>query len=43
MNDTIEKTDLELKDDVLAELKYEPIVKVIDISVLVKNGTVTLK
>jgi hypothetical protein len=24
MNDTIEKTDTELKDDVLAELKYEP-------------------
>jgi osmotically-inducible protein OsmY len=42
MNDTIEKTDLELKDDVLAELKYEPIVKVTDIGVLVKNGTVTL-
>ena len=32
--DTIEKTDL--------ELKYEPIVKVTDIGVLVKNGTVTL-
>ena len=42
MNNTIEKTDLELKDDVLAELKYEPIVKVTDIGVLVKNGTVTL-
>ncbi len=25
MNDTIEKTDLQLKDDVLAELKYEPV------------------
>jgi osmotically-inducible protein OsmY len=37
-----EKTDMELKDDVLAELKYEPIVKVTDIGVLVKNGTVTL-
>jgi osmotically-inducible protein OsmY len=42
MNDTLEKTDLELKDDVLAELKYEPIVKVTDIGVLVRNGTVTL-
>jgi osmotically-inducible protein OsmY len=42
MNDTIEKTDMQLKDDVIAELKYEPIVKVTDIGVLVKNGTVTL-
>ena len=42
MNDTIEKTDMQLKDDVLAELKYEPIVKVTGIGVLVKNGTVTL-
>jgi osmotically-inducible protein OsmY len=42
MISTIEKTDLELKDDVIAELKYEPIVKVTDIGVLVKNGTVTL-
>ncbi|WP_373543145.1 BON domain-containing protein [Chamaesiphon sp.] len=42
MIDTIEKTDLELKNDVLAELKYEPTVKVTDIGVLVKNGTVTL-
>jgi osmotically-inducible protein OsmY len=42
MNDTLEKTDMELKDDVIAELKYEPIVKVTDIGVLVKNGTVTL-
>jgi osmotically-inducible protein OsmY len=39
---TLEKTDMELKDDVIAELKYEPIVKVTDIGVLVKNGTVTL-
>ncbi len=28
MISTIEKTDMELKDDVIAELKYEPIVKV---------------
>jgi hypothetical protein len=34
MIDTIEKTDMELKDDVIAELKYEPIVKVTDIGVL---------
>lgn len=34
MNDTIEKTDMQLKDDVIAELKYEPIVKVTDIGVL---------
>jgi osmotically-inducible protein OsmY len=42
MISTIEKTDMELQDDVIAELKYEPIVKVTDIGVLVKNGTVTL-
>jgi osmotically-inducible protein OsmY len=39
---TIEKTDTELQDDVLFELKYEPSVKVSDIGVVVKNGTVTL-
>lgn len=42
MNITIKKTDAELKSDVLSELKYEPSVKVTDIGVLVKNGTVTL-
>jgi osmotically-inducible protein OsmY len=42
MNNTIEKTDTELKTDVLSELKYEPSVKVTDIGVLVKDGTVTL-
>ncbi len=42
MINTIEKTDIELKNDVLDELKYEPIVKVTDIGVLVKNGIVTL-
>jgi osmotically-inducible protein OsmY len=36
------KTDSEIKDDVLSELKYEPSVKVTDIGVLVKDGTVTL-
>ena len=42
MTYTIEKTDTELKADVLSELKYEPSVKVTDIGVLVKDGTVTL-
>jgi len=36
------KSDAEIKTDVLAELKYEPSVKVTDIGVLVKDGTVTL-
>jgi osmotically-inducible protein OsmY len=38
----IKRTDTELKTDVLAELKYEPSVKVTDIGVLVKDGVVTL-
>lgn len=42
MNITLKKTDAELKSDVLSELKYEPSVKVTDIGVLVKDGTVTL-
>ncbi|AFY92394.1 BON domain-containing protein [Chamaesiphon minutus] len=42
MQSTIEKTDTELKNDVLSELKYDPSVKVSDIGVLAKNGTVTL-
>jgi osmotically-inducible protein OsmY len=42
MNITIKKTDAELKNDVLSELKYEPSVKVTDIGVLAKDGTVTL-
>ena len=42
MKTTIDKTDVELKNDVLSELKYEPNVKVNDIGVLTKNGTVTL-
>jgi len=37
-----EKTDTELKMDVLSEIKYEPRIKVADIGVLVKDGTVTL-
>ena len=36
------KTDAELKMDVLAELGYEPRVKITDIGVLVKDGAVTL-
>ena len=36
------KTDTEIKNDVLSELKYEPSVRVTDIGVLVKDGTVTL-
>lgn len=42
MTNIIKKSDTELKNDVLAELKYEPSVKVSDIGVLVKDGTVTL-
>lgn len=42
MTKTIEKTDTELKTDVLSELEYEPRVKMTDIGVLVKDGTVTL-
>ena len=42
MTITLEKTDVELKTDVLSELQYEPSVKVTDIGVLVKDGTVTL-
>ena len=42
MKCNVEKSDTDLKRDVLAELKYEPSVKVTDIGVLVKDGTVTL-
>ena len=42
MKSNIKKSDTDLKRDVLAELKYEPSVKVTDIGVLVKDGTVTL-
>jgi len=38
-----EKADATLKDNILAELKYEPNVRTSDIGVLVKDGTVTLK
>jgi osmotically-inducible protein OsmY len=39
---TPDKTDAELKNYILAELKYEPSVKATDIGVLVNEGTVTL-
>jgi len=37
-----EKSDTELKKDVLAELEFEPSVTVTDIGVLVRDGVVTL-
>jgi osmotically-inducible protein OsmY len=37
-----EKNDIELKNDVLSELNYDPGVQVTDIGVLVKDGAVTL-
>ncbi len=39
---TVDKTDVELKDDVLAELRYQPGIKVTDLGVLVNEGIVTL-
>jgi len=42
MSTITSKSDTEIKNDVLSELKYEPRVKVTDIGVLVKDGTVTL-
>ncbi len=42
MINTLDKTDLEIKNYVLSELTYEPSVKVTDIGVLVKDGMVTL-
>jgi osmotically-inducible protein OsmY len=42
MANNIKKSDTELKNDVLAELRFEPSVKLSDIGVLVKDGTVTL-
>ena len=42
MKSHLKKSDTDLKRDVLAELKYEPSVKITDIGVLVKDGTVTL-
>ena len=42
MNSTKDRSDMEIKTDVLAELEYEPSVKVSDLGVLVKAGAVTL-
>ncbi|MCE0482820.1 MAG: BON domain-containing protein [Methylacidiphilales bacterium] len=42
MKTSVEKSDEEMKIDVLAELEFDPSVKVTDIGVLVKDGTVTL-
>jgi osmotically-inducible protein OsmY len=42
MINILDKTDTELKNDVLSELTYDPSVKVTDIGVLVKDGMVTL-
>ena len=42
MLNILDKTDTEIKNDVLSELKYEPSIKVTDIGVLVKDGIVTL-
>ena len=42
MQTTTLKSDQEIKNDVLSELKYEPAVKTTDIGVLVKDRTVTL-
>ena len=42
MKTEIEKTDLSIQADVIAELSYDPEVKVTDIGVLVKDGIVTL-
>ena len=42
MKTEIQKTDEKIKTDVLAELKFDPSVKVTDIGVLVADGTVTL-
>jgi len=39
---TLDKADAELKTEVLAELDYDPSVKVTDIGVQVKEGVVTL-
>jgi osmotically-inducible protein OsmY len=39
---TLQKTDSQLKTDILSELKYDPSVKYTDIGVSVKGGIVTL-
>ena len=42
MKNTVEKSDEELKNNILSELKFEPNVRTNDIGVLVDHGTVTL-
>jgi osmotically-inducible protein OsmY len=42
MINVLDKTDTEIKTDVLSELKYDPSLKVTEIGVLVKDGIVTL-
>jgi len=42
MKSNVEKSDAEIKRDVLSELEYEPSIKVTNIGVLVKDGVVTL-
>jgi osmotically-inducible protein OsmY len=42
MSSNVKKSDIQLKTDVQAELKYEPSVNVTDIGILVKDGAVTL-
>jgi osmotically-inducible protein OsmY len=39
---TLERTDSQLKTDVLSELKYDPSIKYPDIGVVIKDGTVSL-
>jgi osmotically-inducible protein OsmY len=43
MSITIDKTDVQIKDDVLSEIKYDPSIRSTEISVLVQHGIVTLK
>ncbi|WP_373538727.1 BON domain-containing protein [Chamaesiphon sp.] len=42
MLNVLDKTDTEIKTDVLSELKYDPSLKVTEIGVLVTDGIVTL-
>jgi osmotically-inducible protein OsmY len=42
MLNILDKTDTEIKTDVLSELKYDPSLKVTEIGVLVTDGVVTL-
>jgi osmotically-inducible protein OsmY len=43
MNITTEKTDIQIRNDVLSELKYEPSIRSTDVDVSVQHGIVTLK